>query len=99
MNVTKKQPTLKHRLAIVPGILGTVYGVNAEGEARYFDYDREAAYAFAGLTADSVDVRYAKPRGRYSYVRSGATDANPRPGTKCLWVLRESSAHDPYRIG
>jgi hypothetical protein len=55
------KPTAKHRLAIRPGILGTVYGYNAAGVERYFDYDREAALAYAGITRDS-DVRLARSR-------------------------------------
>jgi hypothetical protein len=86
--VTYRKPTSKHRLAIVPGLFGTAYGVNAEGEARFFDYDREAAYAFAGVSSDSVDVRRAKRPGRFQYVTSGAREANPGPNDLCLWVLR-----------
>lgn len=84
---TRKPPTLKHRPAIVPGILGTVYGINDEGEARYFDYDRAAAEAFAGVSPDR-DPRYAKNKRRVSYVRSGALEANPRVGTPCIWITR-----------
>jgi hypothetical protein len=87
---TRKPPTKKHRPAIVPGILGTVYGINDQGEARYFDYDREAAELFAGVTADR-DPRYAKNRRRVSYVERGATECNPRVGTPCIWILREQS--------
>lgn len=85
--LTRKPPTLRHRLAIAPGILGTVYGINADGEARYFDYDIAAAYEFAGVTTEA-DPRIAKPRGRYAFIRSGAMEANPKPSTRCIWVLR-----------
>jgi hypothetical protein len=81
------KPTRRHRLAIVPGILGTVYAVNEAGEARYFDYDRAGAEEFAGVAAGK-DVRYSVPPKRAQYVRSGAMEANPRPKTKCVWVLR-----------
>jgi len=83
----KMRPTQAHRLAISPGILGTVYAVNAQGEARYFDYDWDAAIAFAGITP-GCDPRFAPPRGRYSYVRSGCLEANARIGCKYLWVRR-----------
>lgn len=81
--------TKRHRLAIAPGILGTVYGINDAGEARYFDYDREGAYKFAGVSADA-DPRLDIARERRSYVRSGALEANPRPKTRCIWVLRDA---------
>ncbi|MGH9095580.1 MAG: hypothetical protein ACRDXE_10505 [Acidimicrobiales bacterium] len=80
-------PTHKHRLAIVPGIFGTVYGVNAEGEARYFDYDQAAAYAFAGVSGLSADVRRARPPRPSRHVNSGCMEANPGHYDRCLWVL------------
>lgn len=86
--VKKAPPTRRHRLAIAPGILGTVYAINEQGEARYFDYDREGAYAFAGVSVDR-DPRFSTAPGGVSYVRSGATECNPRPGTRCLWILKE----------
>lgn len=49
-------PTRKHRKVFTPGILGTVYAYNADGVERYFDYDWNAAVAYAGVTADS-DLR------------------------------------------
>jgi hypothetical protein len=83
------RPTLQHRVAIVPGILGTVYGINEEGEARYFDYDRKAAERFAGFTADSDPRLHPISRGLYAnWVKSGATEANPRPGTRVIWIRR-----------
>lgn len=86
------RPTQRHRLAIAPGILGTVYGVNAAGEARYFDYDHAGAYAFAGVTDDpALDARLSTPPERRQYVLSGATSANPTVRTRCLWVLRTDS--------
>lgn len=87
LTVKAARPTLKHRLAIAPGIFGTVYAINAEGEARYFDYNYAAARAFAGLDT-ATDIRYAKSRGRFQFVRTGAIEANPRVGTPCYWVAR-----------
>jgi hypothetical protein len=81
------RPTLKHRLAISRGIFGTVYGANAAGEARYFDFDYQAAAAFAGVKQE-LDPRWSRPSGRYAYVKSGCLEANPRPGEWCLWVTR-----------
>jgi hypothetical protein len=88
MSARRMKPTRKHRPAIVPGILGTVYGINDDGEARYFDYDREGAEAFAGVTSER-DPRYAKVTAdrRASFVRRGATEANPRVGTGCIWIM------------
>lgn len=83
--VKKAKPTRKHRLAIVPGILGTVYAVSPSGEARYFDYDRDAAYAFAAISP-RADLRLSVPTGRYQFVRSGALEANPGLRTRCLWT-------------
>lgn len=81
-------PTRKHRLAIAPGILGSVYGVDATGHARYFEYDIAGALAFAGAHEHN-DPRVWKATGHRSYVTSGHTECNPRPsGGKCLWVLR-----------
>lgn len=84
------RPTKRHRLAIAPGILGTMYAVNEQGEARYFDYDREGAYAFAGVS-DDRDPRLSIPPSRAMYVRSGSTECNPTPRTRCIWILREES--------
>jgi hypothetical protein len=88
--ITARQmrPTLAHRLAISPGILGTVYAVNDALECRYFDYDWDAAVAFAGITPGR-DPRFAPPRGRCSYVRTGCTEADARPGRRYVWILKE----------
>jgi hypothetical protein len=86
------RPTRRHRLAIVPGILGTVYGVDSAGRARFFDYDYEAAAAYAGVTA-AADPRSAQPRERAQFIRSGAAGANPGIRTRCVWVL---AAANPY---
>lgn len=88
--IPERRPTRRHRLALAPGILSTVYGVNAAGEARYFDYDYAAAYAYAGVTADA-DPRRSRPTEAAQYVHSGATEANPGPRTVCVWVREESA--------
>ena len=85
---TVAKPTLKHRLALAPGMLGTLYAVSPAGEARYFDYDYEAARAWAELDA-GTDIRYGPPPQRgVQYVRSGAVEANPNPHSRCYWVKR-----------
>lgn len=83
--VREMRPTLKHRLAIAPGLLGTVYAMNAAGEMRYFDFNYQAARKFAGLDA-GTDIRFARPIGPYRFVKSGATDGNPYPYQRCYWV-------------
>lgn len=82
----RMKPTKRHRLALSPGFLGTVYGTNADGECRYFDYDMAAAREFAGVTADADPRNW--PAEAYQYVRSGYLEGNPKPGERCVWVLR-----------
>lgn len=85
LTVRNMRPTQKHRLAISPGILGTVYAMNAAGEIRYFDADYEGAREFAGLN-DAIDIRYARPIGPYRFVKSGAYWGNPGVKDRCYWV-------------
>lgn len=82
------KPTRAHRPALWECMLGTVYAMNAAGEARYFDYDYEAAQAFAGVDQPGADPRVARVPLRLSYVKTGATEANPRVGRMVLWVRR-----------
>lgn len=83
----KMAPALTHRPAIWENMLGTVYALNDLGECQYFDYDYDAAKAFAGI-ADDRDVRIARaPRG-LSWIQKGCTEANPRRGKLVLWVKR-----------
>jgi hypothetical protein len=69
-------PTQRHRLAITPGILGTVYARNEAGVERYFDYDWKGAMAYAGVRQDR-DPRVAPER--------------PGLKRKALYILREAS--------
>lgn len=85
----KAKPTKKHRLAISQGILGTYYAVNEDGECRYFDYKRDAAYEFAGVTWTADPRIYPAKAGQY--VKSGHMEGNPKPGARCIWVLRKGS--------
>lgn len=55
----KRSLTKRHRPLVWENMLGTVYARNAEGETKYFDYDYEAAHAFAG-TASCADLRVAR---------------------------------------
>lgn len=54
----KAKPTLKHRPAIWECMLGTVYARSDAGETKYFDYDWDAARAFANV--EGRDLRVAK---------------------------------------
>ena len=88
LTIKKAKPTQRHRLAIVSGILGTVYAVNAEGVCKYFDYDFRGARAWAGLD-QARDIRLARPpRKGERHISKGATEANPRNDERCIWVLR-----------
>lgn len=85
------KPTLKHRPVLKFGILGTVYGISPAGEVKYFDYDWNAALAFAGVTGDPAqDLRLStapKP-----YLLPGYDMWHPErrvsKGEKVYWVLR-----------
>lgn len=83
MNVRKMKPTKAHRPALWSGILGTVYAMNDDGEVRYFDYDREGAKAFAGVT-DDRDPRLARKPRPVSYAKH--RDLEPRG--LIVWITR-----------
>lgn len=63
----KAKPTKDHRPAIWESLLGTVEARSPEGITRYFDYDWEAARAFAGIDESTSDLRLA----RYPRIDSG----------------------------
>ena len=84
----KAAPTKKHVPAIWECMLGTVYAMNTAGEARYFDYDYDAAKQWAGVDQPGVDLRLARVKDRKSYVRSGCVDSNPGTGRLVLWASR-----------
>lgn len=81
-------PTKQHRPAIFPGILGTVYAVNDDLQVKYFDYDFDAAYAYAGVTPDRDVRRARKPRNRN--VTYTGHPCEPKAGSSLwiLWVLK-----------
>lgn len=66
----RMKPTLKHRPAIWECMLGTVFARNAAGQVKYFDYDWDAARAFAGITPES-DPRVYKAAGSSEHIRKG----------------------------
>ena len=84
------RPTMKHRPAIWENMLGTVYAMNDARECKYFDYDYEAALAFAGVSSDNStgDNRLSKPVRRCSWIRKGCWSSEPRRGQLVLWVKK-----------
>ena len=95
---TLKAPPLKgYRPAIWENMLGTVYAMNDAGKIEYFDYDHDAAKAFAGIGPDSAPrlyrvnkQAYGKPYGEYRY---GDDDgyASPNHGKLVLWVKKNTA--------
>lgn len=80
-NYSKKPPTRKHRTAIWECMLGTVYGENEAGEVKYFDYDIESAFKFAGVSPDR-DPRWAK------YQVMNSDPDRPRKNQFVLWITQ-----------
>ena len=66
----KAAPTKKHVPALWESLLGTVNAQNALGETRYFDYDYEAAKAWAGLDQEGADIRLARAKHRMPDIRA-----------------------------
>lgn len=65
-------------------MLGTVYASDGT-TTRYFDYNWDAARAFAGVTPER-DPRLAKKNKRVRYTKDENTE--PRVGQWVLWVLK-----------
>ena len=83
----KKKPTLKHRPAIWECMLGTVYAMNDDREVKYFDYDWDAARAFAGVDESGRDPRVFKNTRRVSWTEYSAYDAKEPPLKRTmLWI-------------
>lgn len=81
-------PTLKHRPAVWENMLGTVYAMNDAGQTEYFDYDHDAAKAFAGVESGERDLRLARAKvnmnGMYSHQL-------PSKGKLVLWIKKGHS--------
>lgn len=58
-NFRKMKPTKDHYPVLWECMLGTVYARNSRNETKFFNYDLEAAYEFAGLD-NANDLRLAK---------------------------------------
>lgn len=78
-------PTQNHRPAMWSGALGTVYAMSESGEVRYFDYDKEGAAEFAGVSTDR-DPRWA-PKSRNVRYSNSPEEPQGR-STKILWVTK-----------
>jgi hypothetical protein len=87
-------PTKSHVPAVWECMLGAVYAQNAQGETRYFDYDYEAARAFAGLGQGKLDSAVAPVGGGKMDIRvARAKECTGGPegirkGQLVLWVRR-----------
>lgn len=86
----KMRPTQEHRPAVWEAMLGTVYAMNDSREIRAFDYDYEAARAFAGVDRDGADPRLARVKRRVRYGRGNSPEMEPREGQLVLWIRDES---------
>lgn len=80
----KMKPTQRHRAAIWENMLGTVYAANDAGEVKYFDFDWDAARAYAEVDAEGADPRVARCPNAH-----GGVD-RPRKGQLVLYVRRQS---------
>jgi hypothetical protein len=81
----RKRPTRKHRPAVWENMLGTVYALDDDGHVKYFDYDYEAALAFAGVRPDR-DLRTYRVREARRWTDDPYTSTGPRVGKLALWL-------------
>lgn len=84
----RMKPTQKHRPAIWEAMLGTVEAMNPDGKVKYFDYDWDAARAYAEVDAPEADPRVARTPSPARCRYSNDSSRDPRPGQFALWVLR-----------
>lgn len=89
----------REALAMSASVVGDKADINepmSEAESGLMDldkvgYDWPAARAFAGITHEpEQDARLAPNFRNVSWVKSGATHANPRVGKFSLWIKKES---------
>jgi len=57
-------PTRRHRPAVWEAILGTLYAQSPSGEIRYFDYNYNDAFSFAGIST-AEDIRISRAAREY----------------------------------
>lgn len=86
----KALPTKKHRPAVWENMLGTVYAMNDAGQVRYFDFDWDAARAFAGVAPerDPRTSKWTADHDRYRWHNGAGSASQPRVGQTALWILR-----------
>ena len=97
ISALRAPPLKNYRPAMWENMFGTVYAMNDAGEVKYFDYDHDAAKAFAGIGPDSaprlyrVDRHaYGKTHGEYRY--GGEDDyASPSHGKLVLWIKKNAA--------
>lgn len=85
----RMRPARRHRPAIWESMLGTVFAMDDAGHIKYFDYDYEAARAYAGVDdlVGHVDPRLAPfPRNAHRYDDGESAWARPAPAQLVLWI-------------
>lgn len=86
---TQRPPTRGHRPAVWECTLGTVYALNEAGECRFFDYDHQAALAFAGVVPGADNRLHPITKLlNFNYVKTGPAGSNPNLGQTVMWVPR-----------
>lgn len=79
--------TQKHVPLIWENMLGTVYALNAQRKAQYFDYNYAEAHAFAEV-AKCTDLRVARAPETYQWTDGADYISGPRRGKLALWGVR-----------
>lgn len=89
----RQKPTKQHRVAVFEACFGTLYAVNDAGIVKYFDYDWDGAFAYAGIDRHhGEDYRVYKRRRSDGHKSAGRDDVNPRvvhhigPGKVALYI-------------
>jgi hypothetical protein len=83
----QKPPTAQHRPAVWENRLGTVFAMDEAGNVQYFDYDHDAAVAFADVAPDR-DLRVSEKTRDVRYTKRGDTN-EPALGKTIYWVRRD----------
>lgn len=86
----KMKPTKAHRPAVWECMLGTLRAMNDEGDTRYFDYDWDAAFEFAGYNEDRDPRthRFSGELAMYRYHNGKLGNDSPRRGQIVLWLRK-----------
>ena len=84
-----KGVTLKHVPLIWENMLGTVYGMDAQRNTEYFDYNYDAARKFADV-AGCTDLRICKNKWRGRWANDKGDISGPRYNQIALWGVRRT---------